>query len=670
MKPHRALQGILLALLTAALLWQCAPPAASVYVKNGKAYGTTRGTFRGRWWNYYERALSYAEGRFYAEAISDLHAALAQRHQDQRMARTYGMHFVDYFPHRELGVILYETGDLQAALRELALSLEQHPSAKAHFYIDRVRKALLQESGAPTTRPDLTLDLKGSHVWTRDDPFVVSGEARDSAFVAGLTIHGQPVFLEGAAERVSFRESLDLPQGDHRVVVAAVNLLGGMARREVVIHVDREGPLIRLASVEEHPGETAREVRIEGSLFDRAGVASLVVEGVDRPISPGVEASFRVRLQPKGDQIVLVARDRLGNRTSAALSLHAAAASRAPLRLAATRIPPGMLLAAGLFGSRDDRPPVIGLKDWTDRQTVYMKSAYLEGEASDERTVESLFINGISVLRRAGQRVFFSHLAELREGENRITIEARDAEGHTTRKTLVLVRKIPRALQLAERLSVTVLPFEHKGALSDASFSFQDNLLDALVERNRFRMIERTRLDWVLQEQKLSRSDLVDRRTALELGRLVAAQNILTGSLVETRSGIEIVGRLIDTETSEIMATEDVYGEDKDLQALRDLAAGMAAKLHRDFPLLDGLVLDRKGKAVFTDLGREEIALGRRLIVYRQRPVKHPLTGRVLGADHEILGRARVVQVMEEISKAQVSQAAGTIRPLDRVLTQ
>jgi len=93
-------------------------------VKDGKEYGKVSGAFfRHRWWNYYERGLSFAEGEFFPEAVSDLEEAIQQRTRDQRMARTYGMHFMDYFPHRELGIVYYETGDFEGAKRELEVSL-------------------------------------------------------------------------------------------------------------------------------------------------------------------------------------------------------------------------------------------------------------------------------------------------------------------------------------------------------------------------------------------------------------------------------------------------------------------------------------------------------------------------------------------------------------------
>jgi hypothetical protein len=184
-------------------------------------------------------------------------------------------------------------------------------------------------------------------------------------------------------------------------------------------------------------------------------------------------------------------------------------------------------------------------------------------------------------------------------------------------------------------------------------------------------VVEREKLDVILAEQKLSRTQLIEKNTALSLGKLVATQAIITGSLIDSRTGIEMVGRVVDTETSEILATEDVYTEERDMMALKRTAEGMAIKFHRDFPLVSGLVIDQKDRFVFTDLGKDKIQMNRRLIVYREEPVKHPVTGKLMGMDHVILGHARVNQLMPEMSKAEVVRGdAGSIRPLDKVISE
>jgi TolB-like protein len=663
---------VLLPILVLLAFWSCAvQPPKPTYVKDGKVYGKVRGTFRHRWWNYYERGISFAEGQFFPEAVADLKEAIQQRTKDQRMARTYGMHFIDYFPHRELGIVYYEMGSLEAAERELELSLSHFLSSKACFYLDRVRKALIQREGREVSPPELAFSFKTDELWTREDPVVISGVVEDENYVAGITIRGVPLFLEGSQKCIQFKELLELPQGPHAIEVAAKNLMGKVTRREVVIHVDRQGPIITLDELHFDAVGTGGELRIYGSIYDEAGVSSLRINGQTIPIKEAAEVPFRATLTTDADSLELQALDRLGNQTSALIPFTSGSVSHAPVMLACVDSDVGGHVVARLLGPKDTCCPSIRLTGWVDSQTVFLEKAYIEGQVSDESAIDSLMINGMPILRRKGRHIFFSHMADLREGENVLTIQAGDEAGNTASKKITIIRRIPKALQLAERMSLTALPFEQKGEVSEASLAFQDNLIDGLVNRNRFRVVERDKLDIILEEQKLSRTKLFDKRTALRLGKLAGAQCIIAGSIIETRTGIEVVARMIDTETSEILATEDVYDEVKDLLALRALAEGMAIKFHQEFPLVDGLVIERKEEDIFTDLGQDVIELRRRLIVYREEPVKHPVTGKVLGADNKIMGHARVTQVMPEMSKAELLECkAEAIRRLDKVITQ
>ena len=670
-KPRQSKLFLVFSLFILSLYCCAGPSREPVYIKDGKEYGKVKGGFRHRWWNYYERSLSFQDGKFYFEALSDLKEAIQQREKDQRMARTYGMHFIDYFPHRERGIIYYEMGNLRAAREELELSLRHYPSAKARYYLDRVRKRLIDQEGRDVAPPRLMLDYKTGEIWTRDDPLIISGVAEDEHFVSAITIGSVPLFLEGSQKRISFSKTLRLSQGLHSIEVEAKNLVGKVSTKRILIHVDREGPTITLEEVQFDKEKTGNRVTIKGSVYDESNVFSLTINGRTIAIKKEVEAFFTELIPTDSDSLELIARDRLGNQTSAWIPLTLHAASKAPIILACADSGSHALFIAGLFGSRDTNPPTIRLKGWTDTQTVFLEKIYLEGRVSDENKIERLTINEVPVLRRKGRHIFFNHLMGLREGKNTIVIVAKDEAGNTEAKEISVIRRVPKALQLKERLCLTALPFEQKGAVSQACLVFQDNLIDALVKQNRFRVVERDRLDLILEEQKLSRTILFDNRTALRLGRLVAAQSVITGSIIETRTGIEVVARMIDAETSEIIATEDVYDEIKDFPALMSLAEGMAVKFHRDFPLVDGLIIECRGKDIFTDLGQDVIKLQRRIIVYRENPVKHPVTGKVLGSATQIIGRARVTQVQPEMSKAElIDGKRQLVNPLDKVITE
>jgi transcriptional regulator with XRE-family HTH domain len=80
------------------------------------------------------------------------------------------------------------------------------------------------------------------------------------------------------------------------------------------------------------------------------------------------------------------------------------------------------------------------------------------------------------------------------------------------------------------------------------------------------RIVERTGVD-----QKVA-SELLSQRNdakALQVGRIAAAEGIITGSIVETADSIEIFARLINTETTSILAAKDVFSQDKSVAQMQ-----------------------------------------------------------------------------------------------------
>ena len=637
--------------------------------KGDKAFErTASGVFRHKWWNYFERALSHAEARRFDEAVGDLNAALDQRDRDQRMARTYGMHFIDYFPHRELGIIFFETGDFEAARVSLERSLEEYPSAKARFYLDRVRQQLIRESGEIIHPPQLALSIEDDVIWSREDPLVIEGVARDRHYVMGVNVAGKPVFAAGAQKEFPFRSALSLQQGTHGITVRAVNLAGKATSRTVTVHIDRQGPMIALSDIRPD-GDDDAVFRVDGMVWDPAGIALADINADPLPLRSGQQQyRFSYRTGPGTPTLRIHASDRLGNSTVAEMNLDEMAAAIQPRPLLAAS---DISSLAGILSPRDKTAPEIELKDWQASQVVYMDKIFLEGKIRDNGSVADCAINGKSIHPPKGRLVFFNQVVPLEPGTNTFLVEAQDNAGNRTVSTFEVIRRIPQAFQLEERLKVSVFPFSLGETPSAYGSLFQDYLISALVDQQRFRIVERNLLESILQEQRLSQTGIVDRKTALKVGQLVAAQSIIAGSIIETRNGIEIVSRMIDTETSEILATEDVYADVKGGAALSTLARGLAIKYHHDFPLVEGIVINADGNVILTDIGSEKIKLRQRVIVYREAQVRHPVSQRVLGTDKQILCRARITQVQKEMSKARlVEDPPVAVEPLQKVIAE
>jgi hypothetical protein len=93
----------------------------------------------GEWHQEYAEGLEAMEAQDWSRAIRHFQAALQGNDTDNENVRTYGMHFMEYFPHRELGICYYNMGDNTGALRELQISAEQESSERAQEYLRQLK---------------------------------------------------------------------------------------------------------------------------------------------------------------------------------------------------------------------------------------------------------------------------------------------------------------------------------------------------------------------------------------------------------------------------------------------------------------------------------------------------------------------------------------------------
>ncbi|MBI4698152.1 MAG: hypothetical protein HY758_04390 [Nitrospirae bacterium] len=666
----------------------CAPNKSG-YVKDGKEYGVTAGLFRERWWNYYERGLSFVEGEFLDEAVKDFKTAIEKREKDQWRSRTYGMHFVDYFPHRELGIIYFSQKKYQDAVQELEGSLGSAESSKAKYFLNKARKAILEQTKADILPPALKISSPYDGFLTNAFSIVLRGDIEDDHFVSSVSLNEIPHPLELSAKKVPLEKELDLKEGLNEIKVKASDLTGKTSEKTLKIEVDRKGPVIII----EEQQISGRKVLLSGFISDDTGISSISLNGHDLAAGhkPGMTVLENAKLEieiheeinlPEGDEpIIIKAEDLAENVTTGEVHVtgnsNSRGATQKGLPLLASRegvvLPRYAFLGSELGKIFDDKPPVISLNDLVDHQTVYDDAIYLEGRVSDESKIQSLNINGEPILKRKGQDIFFNHLTGLREGENRFSIEASDTFGNTSKKVFIVNRKVPRIRQIGSRMSVSILPLERKGERSIFGDTVYDGLISAFVEQKRFHLTERAQLEEIMKELKLSQTELADPDTASRIGKIVIADAILTGTVYENKNSIEILTRLVDAETSAILESKDVFDEDKSLPNIKRLMQGLALKYKQSYPLLEGMIIKKDGKDILIDLGGgKRVKKDMGMIVFREgEEIRHPETGRALGSEPVEIGEAKIENVYEEFSRASIKKG-GTekVNVKDRVITK
>lgn len=629
------------------------------------------GSWRGKWWNYYERGLERGEGGNWEAARDDFSKALNLRDTDQRRARTYGMHFIDYFPHRELGVAFLQLGDLKKALNELETSWKSEETAKAAFYLNKVRSQLLRQQGGTLAPPRITFAAPAPGETVRDATLKVMGKAEAAGRVASLKVNGRPVRFDLAASEQGFSLELPLEDDDDRIVVEAVDLLGNRSQQEVPILIDREGPSLSLTAISRMPGEKER-VRISGRVTDRSGIRELTVNGT--AVATANARDFELEttaVVPPGQRTVRIeATDLLGNQTSIEFDPdreRAALLYQGPPVLVAMNAP-------GIFSS-DKEPPVITLKDAEDLPGVFIDRYYVEGEAYDNSKVERVTVNGKEIQIAKGKKVFFSKMVKLKEGNNRISVEAFDGSGNRKSADFTIKRIIPAARQAQARMSVSVLPFNGKIKNASVQEMADDFLVAAIVDQKRFQVVEREKLKQILQEQKLAKEKLTDPEHSVQIGKLISADALVATSITEGQKSVEIVSRLVNTETAEVMETKDAYIEDKSLAAVKELMEGLAAKLTLGFPVVEGMVIKREKGTVYSDIGRGSgVRAGMGAAIFRRgKEIKHPVTGKSLGWDMTKIGDGIFEDVEDGFSKVRLHEKgkpAGDIQARDAIITR
>jgi hypothetical protein len=646
-----------------------------------------------RWWNYYERGASYAAGEFWTEAIADLQQAIAQRSVDQRQARTYGLHFIDYFPHRELGIVYYSLARYTDARRELETSLRSVETAKAKFYINKARQRQLERTRADTMPPHIVVASPPDGLLTKDFVLTVQGRVEDDTYVSAIALNGRPQFIELAEPRVAFQQALMLQDGPNTLDIVAVDLPGKSVRQRLTVTLDRQEPLVSLERVERLSMPPHQRVRLTGWLFDTSGVVRFALAGRPMALQPGQEWAWHEEIPLAPDVVTLPfeAEDAAGNITRGAMALGPATREAQTLP-EDTTVPPSptrwAALAPGLVftdlgvasrrhrqvaQSSDQTLPVITLPNLAAQQTTYYDTVYLEGRVTAVNPITALTINGTSLWRRQGSQLFFGYMAALQPGDNHFVLEAVDTAGNRARREVVVHRKVEEVRQLGVRLHVTLLPLQPKGETTALANTVYDSLLTALLEQGRFQLAEREKLAAILREQKISQGALVDPDTTSTLGKIVGVEGILLGTVIQTSKALEVFSRFVDVESGAILAAEDVYGEELDLRAVHTLMAGLALKIRQRFPLVQGLVLQVEGNTILVDLGRQLLKKYMKLLVFRDgEALTQPQTGKPLGNPAEILGEATVEAVFEELSRGvlRATTNPGDIKPRDHVITK
>jgi len=142
-------------------------------------------------------------------------------------------------------------------------------------------------------------------------------------------------------------------------------------------------------------------------------------------------------------------------------------------------------------------------------------------------------------------------------------------------------------------------------------------IYEQVLQNSRVQLVERALLDRLMEELKLGSSQLIDRSTALSLGKIMAARLILSGQVHYADPESQVTMRLIETETGRITAAvNQAFGSAVPVSDLTEtLSKDLLEKLRKMYPLR-GKISEVKGDEISLNIGQKEgIEIGKRFKV-------------------------------------------------------
>jgi TolB-like protein len=140
-----------------------------------------------------------------------------------------------------------------------------------------------------------------------------------------------------------------------------------------------------------------------------------------------------------------------------------------------------------------------------------------------------------------------------------------------------------QAQQPDRRPGFAVFPFNNGGSyglaredLEALGVGIQQMLLTELSQNASLRIVERSALRAILEEQNLLAQNRVDPQTAARIGKIVGARYALTGGFVDLNGDFRMDGHIVDVETTEIIKAEQIRGPRNDLY---DMIVDFAGKV-------------------------------------------------------------------------------------------
>ena len=230
-----------------------------------------------------------------------------------------------------------------------------------------------------------------------------------------------------------------------------------------------------------------------------------------------------------------------------------------------------------------------------------------------------------------------------------------------------------------------IMGFQNTSGCRGIEKIMQTALLVELSKHNNFRIVDRGNLDKILNEQSLSRTGVIEKDSAVQMGRVSGINYLLTGSVLETAAalpgkvpmvGVSVFWEIIDTTSGAVLSAATVTGTvNKILQqekgnkswrmppaAYTKAAQNAAEKIcesleeNLNMPMLSASVASIYGNSIYIDVGaNKQVKPGQVFCVYQEGlPIHDPDNGEVLGRQQRVICRIIINNVEKKLASGTI----------------
>lgn len=135
----------------------------------------------------------------------------------------------------------------------------------------------------------------------------------------------------------------------------------------------------------------------------------------------------------------------------------------------------------------------------------------------------------------------------------------------------------------AEIPSAAIFELESRGVDSNSTRIIEDALGDGIMRTGKMRLLERSQMKTILQEQGFQQSGTCDgSECAVQVGKVLGVQRGIIGSVGKIGRKWVLNARVIDVETGEVMATSQRSMAGEEDQVMTDLVPEVVADLTKE----------------------------------------------------------------------------------------